>query len=209
MKSILAVVGFLMMGASVGYGQNVALGKPVTQNGLPASYTWCGMQSQPAAGTINNGSFLAETTCWLFGSFWTGTSANIVIDLQGTFTISSAIIQADNNDTYLVEYQAPDNSWNVWWNVPAAFNAGGVSTRPNFNQTSRQTLPTVSAKAIRVSATGGDDLYAVSELQVFGPASTPVGTPTLSQWGYIVLTASLMGYGLWELLRRKNGEARS
>jgi hypothetical protein len=111
----------------------------------------------------------------------------IDIDLQGTFLLTSAIAQVDNNDSYLLQYRDTNGVYNDWWTIsgPVTF---GVETRPNpADNTAQQDLADVLATGVRITGVAGtgDSVYAVSELQVFAEPIT----------GEVPEPASIIGAG--------------
>jgi hypothetical protein len=156
----------------------VSLNAPVTLNGsFPTFTAVCGPTPQPAASSIDNGVFQPETTCYQSGIHWQGSNTgdpahSIAISFGGTFTIDGAIVQADDNDTYELDYLGTDNLYHLWWSIPE-IPSFGLVTRPNADQSTIMTLPTVQALGVEIFATGGDGDYAVSQVEVFGNASVP------------------------------------
>ncbi len=136
-----------------------------------------------AAETVTDGKFLSPNQCWDEGAVWwedptawqSGQMSAahdrwIELQLDGVYRLDEAIVQADNNDAYLVTYRDPaTHEWLPLWTVPPA-GSFGMATRPDpADDTRRQTLPkTVSADAVRLEAEFGDGMYAVSEVQLFG-----------------------------------------
>ncbi len=169
----------------------VSLNDPVTLNGtFPAFTSVCGPSPQPAASSIDNGVFQPETTCYQSGIHWQGaaggdTTHSIAIGFGSVFSINGAIVQADDNDTYELDYLGTDNLYHLWWSIPT-ISSFGLVTRPNANQTTIMTLPTVNALGVEIFATGGDGDYAVSQVEVFGsvPEPGPIGLLTLSFVGF-------------------------
>jgi hypothetical protein len=165
--SMLAVV--LLSATLAAFADNVALNKPVTLNGTffqPTNYA-CNAPSTPAtAGSVVDGVFLPEASCWQDGVSWQGTSPTVDINLNGTFTLTGAKVQADDNDTYQLQYLGTDNAYHDWWSIPTQC-CWGLVTRSDGGS-----LATVTATGLRFFATGGDGYYAVSEIQAYG---TPVG----------------------------------
>jgi len=109
-----------------------------------------------------------------------GLPSRVVIDLQGTHTLIGAIVQADNNETYLLEYLDTADAWQALWTVPAV-NTNGVETRPDpGNNATMFGFAPVDAKALRISAGRGGDLYfSVTEVQAFAEIPTPASLPLL------------------------------
>lgn len=169
---------------------NIALNKSVTLNGTFFVGGWGGGATVDK-GTVVDGIFFPERTEWDQGAVWWDNNffggQNIEIDLGGSFRINSFIVQADNNDTYRVSY-LDSGVWKSAWEVPA-WGGYGLITRPTENL-----LTPIITTALKFEATGGDDLYSVSEIQAFGQAPVP---PSVLLLGSGIL--SLMG---WRRLRR-------
>jgi hypothetical protein len=142
-----------------------------------------------AAETVTDGLFLSAQQCWDEGAVWweeataatsweagDGSAAAdrwIEIELAGTYTLREAIVQADNNDAYLLSYRdLKTGDWQPLWTVPPAYSFG-MATRPDpLDDARRQTLPKiVSTSAVRLEAEFGDGMYSVSEIQLFGEPS--------------------------------------
>jgi hypothetical protein len=94
---------------------------------------------------------------------------------EGRYTLDGAIVQADNNDAYLLSYRDPDTgNWLPLWTVPPAYSFG-MATRPGpLDATKRQVLPRiVTTDAVRLEAEFGDGMYSVAEIQLFGVPAGP------------------------------------
>jgi len=147
----------------------VSLNAPVTLNGsFPTFTAVCGPTAQPGASSIDNGVFQPETTCYQSGIHWQGPTTgdpahSIAISFGGAFTIDGAIVQADDNDTYELDYLGTDDAYHLWWSIPE-ISSFGLVTRPNGDQTTIMALPTVQALSVEIFATGGDGGYAVSQV---------------------------------------------
>ena len=159
---------------------NVALGKPVTASAaLPTFNYVCGAGSggsQPALSTITDGVFEGRFDCYQDGPYWWEGSTpglTIDIDLLGTYRLSGAIAQVDNNDVFQLQYRDTVGVYHDWWLIdgPTTF---GFETRPNvLDNTKIQQLPTVFATGLRiygvVNAPGTDNVWSVAEVQAFVP----------------------------------------
>jgi len=94
------------------------------------------------------------------------------IDLGSLYSIDGAIVQGDDNDSYLLQYHdVSDDTWQTLWNVPAISIGYGLRTRPSSDQTTFQSLNPVVTDKVRISATSGDAGLAVSEVQLNGTAA--------------------------------------
>ena len=139
---------------------------------LRAGSGWEGGASLASQASIVDGIFLPETTQWNSGSWWwdqdpSVNSSQVVttIQLNQKFELDSFAVQADDNDTYRIEYWT-GSSWQTAWDVPSVPSWGLVT------RSSGALAPIVTDK-LRFTATGGDNFYAVSEIQAFGVAAVP------------------------------------
>jgi hypothetical protein len=179
---------------------NVALNKPVTLNGLygdvgnpglnPGGWPDNTVFPVAPAPTLDDGVYRPETTEWQDGSVWwnarVDASANnsIIIDLQGAYKLSGFSVQADDNDTYRIEYLDTGGTWHTAWDIPAL---------PSFGLVTRNTIlgaPVVGTE-LRFTATSGDQYYGVSEIQAFGQ---PVPEPEI--YGFFAVGLGLLGLTL-------------
>lgn len=161
---------------------NVVQGATVTPQGAfgVGGGGW-GSGSLAPASTLTDGAFLPESTQWNVGSVWWGSSTPfssdnfLVVDLGSVQSFDHLVLQADNNDSYAVEYWNGSN-WLSAWNA-SAVSGWGMMTRAS------DLLPVISSQYLRVHATSGDSFYSVSELQALAPVPEPE-------------TWALMGFGL-------------
>jgi len=134
--------------------------------------------------------FRPRGTQWQDGTvWWNGLSTILEIDLGGTYALVGAIVQADDNDAYLLQYYDPDGqTWHTLWDVPNYDNYGwGMQTRPNPDDDGQwlQFAFPVRTNKVRFSAAGGDNAYSVSEIQLAVPEPATLlllglGAPILS-----------------------------
>ena len=177
---------------------NVALNKTVTLSGTfgtdPGPWT---SQSPIPAGNLTDGLFEPESTQWNLGSVWWNGSVHpenhALIDLGGLYSIEQFVVQADDNDTYRIEYKSGSGAWQTAWDVPPP---GGFGLRTS----STILLNAIVADHLRFSAIGGDGFYSVSEIQAFGFAANnnPSEVPLPA-----ALPLMLSGLGVFRLISRR------
>ncbi len=192
--------GLLAFGTPTMADTNVTFGKTVTLNGTFGS-------DAALASTVTDGLFRPEGTGYQDGTvYWNGLEPSVEVDLGGTYVLNSLIVQADDNDAYLLDYRDTAGTWNLAWSVPNkdfvnGNNVFGLQTRPNpLNDAERYFLPaSITATALRLHADPafGDNAYAVSEIQAFGTPVTAVPEP-----GAVSLLAGIGVGGLFLLRRR-------
>lgn len=167
---------------------NIALNTNVTLTGTFFTGGW-GSTTIVGPETIVDGVFLPENTQWDQGPVWWDAreiqDQSITIDLGGMFDIDSFIVQADNNDTYRLEYL--NNSTLEWIDI-GTLSGWGMMTRPEIFLPS-----TITTDSLRFTATGGDGLYAVSEIQAFGSAAVVPEPGTMLLMGIGLLAAAGSG----------------
>jgi len=139
---------------------------------LRAGSGWETGASLAAQASIADGAFVPEMTQWNSGSWWWDEDPSVnefqvvtTILLNQAYTLDSFVVQADNNDTYRIEYWT-GSAWQTAWDI-GAVSGFGLMTR------SSGLLPPITTTQLRFTATGGDNFYAVSEIQAFGTPAVP------------------------------------
>jgi hypothetical protein len=122
------------------------------------------------AQTLTDGILLPEQTQWNMGSVWwngyTHPEDSSTINLSGLFNINSFKIQADDNDTYRIQYKVCNGAWQTAMDFPPPGPWGLVTSVGNPGTP-------IMADSLRFTAIGGDNYYAASEIQAFGVAAVP------------------------------------
>ncbi len=162
---------------------NVATGSSVTLNGtfFVDSGGWS-LGTNAAPSDLVTGTYQPNGQQWNFDSVWWNGAEypgnNIVVTLPGMAVISGFKVQADDNDTYRIEYWGADSAWHIGWDIPAPGGWGLTTSSTTLG------LP-ITTDALRFTATGGDGLYSVSQIEADGrfAGSVPDNSATLALLG--------------------------
>lgn len=149
---------------------------------LRAGSPW-GPGSTPSnAAAPVDGTPAAEGTQWNNGSFWWDQDPSVnpsqvswTLQLNSSFAINRLVVQADNNDTYRVEY----------WDGAAWATIFDLNAVAGFGLTTRDSglfAPIVTDR-FRFTATGGDDYYSLGQFAAFAEVPEP-GTLALLSLGF-------------------------
>ena len=137
-----------------------------------------------------------ETTQWNNGTFWWDAFPGIssvpvtwTVTLDGSYAISRLIIQADNNDSFRVD----------WWDGSGWQLAYDVPVLPSFGVTTRDSglFTPIITNSFRVSGVSGDGYFSLAEFEAYGEA---VGgaIPEPASWAMLIA-----GFGLVGAVRRR------
>ncbi|WP_235902938.1 PEPxxWA-CTERM sorting domain-containing protein [Sandarakinorhabdus oryzae] len=150
-------------------------GSPWVPNSTPSNAT------APVDGTPQ-----PEQTQWNNGSFWWDEGAPEAtapmfweLQLNKKYAINQLLVQADNNDTYRVDY------WNgsAWAPI---FNVGAVAGFGLMTRDSGVFAP-IFTDRFRFQATGGDLYYSLGQFQAIGTVPEP------ASWAMLIAGFSLVG----------------
>ena len=142
--------------------------------------------------------------------YWEGAQARFVIAMDGVYRITGLTLQADNNDDYVIEASMEGTTFFPLLVVKGDWGEvfTGMQTLSTLSDDSHflpeMTIKPVQAKYLRLSARGGDEAYAVSELLIYGSkvqsdsvppvVVTDGGSTPVTQSGPIT-PKSIKGYG--------------
>ncbi len=154
-RLIVSVLAFALCALAGKAAVSVTSGATVSLNGtfFDGLGSWTpGTNAAPQ--DLVNGVFQPEAQQWNFNSVWWNGSTypanSIVLDLNGTFSITGFTVQADNNDVYQIDYLAPGSGvWQTAWTIPT-FGTYGLNTR------SQVLGSPITATQLRVEAIAGD-----------------------------------------------------
>jgi hypothetical protein len=172
MKRTIIALGSLGAMALQTMAGNVLLGAPVTLTGTFGLDGWGGGVLAPAA-SLTDGIFHPASTQWDQNTVWwdernpSSVGNSVEIWPSAAVTVNRFVVQADDNDSYLLEY-FDGSSWQTAWSIPAV-GGWGMQTRDSGM------LTPITATAFRFSATGGDQYYSVSEIQACIPEPAEAG----------------------------------
>ena len=170
-------------------------GSTVSLNGTfftdPGSW---GAGTQAAPADLVDGVYQPEGHQWNLDSIWwngiTQPTNSITIALAGVYAITDFSVQADDNDSYLLEYFGTDLAWHNAWAIDPVYSWGLIT------RTTTLGAPIIASQ-LRFTATGGDGYYAVSEIEANGRKISSVPETTSS----MMLLAG--AFGMIGALRRR------
>jgi len=138
------------------------------------------------------------------------TRGEVVWDLGQEVPIEGALVQADNNDQYLV-WGSPDGTqWSLIWRA-GPYSNDGLRTRTQGNLGAH-------ARFIKLTGEGGDSMYSVGELQLYASSSTLTNPPLARkapppppppQFNPSWLVLAVLAVGLFMFFTRRRGEAKA
>ncbi|MBN1296709.1 discoidin domain-containing protein [bacterium] len=105
---------------------------------------------------------------------WGVSDVFFVVDLGAVYILDGVTVQVDNNDDYVLETSQDGASFAAWTTVTEAMGemTEGMDTvstvKDHAEWVSDWAVKPVEARYVRLSARGGDEIYAVSEIMLTG-----------------------------------------
>jgi hypothetical protein len=181
---VIAALALLSSGASVANAQNLipthwsSISRPFGEGILRSGSGWDAGSTPSDVLTLVDGVLAPESQQWNTGSYWWDETQTVspfqtTLALNGSYTFNRLVLQADNNDDYLIEYWT-GSAWQT------AFMAGAVG---GYGLTTRDsgTLAAFTTNEFRFTALNGDAYYAMSEFQAFA-----AGVPEPASWALML-----------------------
>jgi hypothetical protein len=157
-------------------------------HGVLRSTDWVAGSSPSSSVAPVDGVFQPESQQWNNGSFWWDQDPSVnpspvtwEVLLGGTYTVNRFQVQADDNDSYLLEY----------WNGTSWLTAYAIPFDCCFGLQTRDSglIGPITTNRFRFTATGGDNYYSAAEIQAFA-------VPEPSTWALLILGFGVIGNGL-------------
>lgn len=155
-----------------GIGQTAVVGQPGLAVGEQISVVRGTVLGAPLV-TLQDGVFQPRGGFWTVGTvYWNGLEPELEINFGEPQTLTGLRVQADNNDTYQLDWLDPsDQSWKPLWQVEnySSRTSGGMITRPDYPLTDPDPFhilaQPVTTDRVRIRAVTGDGSYSLSEIQ--------------------------------------------
>jgi len=138
------------------------------------------------------------------------TKGDVEWDLGQEVPIDAALVQADNNDQYLV-WGSPDGTqWSLIWRA-GPYSNDGLRTRTQGNLGAH-------ARFVKLTGEGGDSMYSVGELQLYASSSTLTSPPLARkapppppppQFNPSWLVLAVISVGLFMFFTRRRGSVEA
>ena len=189
--SIVAALGILGGFASVAQAQNVipthwtTISRPSGEGVLRPGSGWEVGSTDSDVLSLVDGVFAPESQQWNNGSYWwdetqTVTPFQTYLQLDASYSFNRLVLQADDNDDYLIEYWNGTDWQTAFW--AGATGGYGLTTRDSGM------IPVFTTNQFRFTALNGDQYYAMSEFEAFA-----AGVPEAGTWALMILGFGALG----------------
>ncbi len=147
----------------------------ITEDKITDGIMFTEMSYNMMSGGVNVGNEQSESI------WWSSSSGKITMDLGDSFIVQEALMQVDYNDAYQMEYSMDNSSWSNLFTITPEDGESywGMDTMSSDilheEYVANMAFSAVEARYLRISASGRDNVYYLSELQIFGsPLSNTV-----------------------------------
>ncbi|UCC41536.1 MAG: discoidin domain-containing protein [Candidatus Aminicenantes bacterium] len=106
--------------------------------------------------------------------YWEDMETNFVIDLGAVFEVTGILLQVDGDDDYQIDYSLDGEEYFPLLEIMSGDGEveSGMDTMSsipdNVEFISEWEIAVIEARFIKIFATGGNEAYSISELQIFG-----------------------------------------
>lgn len=201
-RSIVAALAILGGFAPIAHAQNVIpahwslISRPSGEGVLRAGSGWDAGSTPSDVLTLVDGVLAPESQQWNDGSYWWDETQTVspfqtLLVLDASYTFNRLVLQADNNDDYLIEYWTGAAWQTAFW--AGAIGGYGLTTRDSG------TLPSFTTDRFRFTGLNGDQYYAMSEFQAFA-----AGVPEAGTWALMIMGFGAVGY----TMRRRSAKLK-
>ncbi|MCF6298809.1 MAG: hypothetical protein L3J01_02915 [Thiomicrorhabdus sp.] len=118
--------------------------------------------------------------------WWSNLEGMINMDLGNLFMVQDVLMQVDANDAYQMDYSIDNINWDNLFTINPddgeIARAMDTMSSDNLNEeyVANMDFSMVEARYLRLSASGGNGLYILSEVQVFGSPLVESNLQTVS-----------------------------
>lgn len=188
---IIATLALIGGFASVAHAQNVipdhwtTISRPFGEGVLRPGSGWDAGSTPSNVLSLVDGILYPEGQQWNYGSYWWDETQTVspfqtYLQLDASYTFDRLVLQADDNDDYLIEF----------WNGSAWQTAFWAGATGGYGLTTRDSgmLSAFTTDRFRFTGLNGDQYYAMSEFQAFA-----AGVPEPASWAMLVVGFGLAG----------------
>ncbi|MCF6253328.1 MAG: hypothetical protein L3J38_01110 [Thiomicrorhabdus sp.] len=152
----------------------------ITQNSIMNGQMFDEMSYTIMSDTMMSSDFTSNTI------WWSNLEGMINMDLGNLFMVQDVLMQVDANDAYQMDYSIDNINWDNLFTINPddgeIARAMDTMSSDNLNEeyVANMDFAMVEARYLRLSASGGNGLYILSEVQVFGSPLVESNLQTVS-----------------------------
>lgn len=221
-----AFFAFALLAASPAFAQDAAVSAPVSSapvstlpaNAPIASANLLSVARVVKADGVQRVEVITDGQAATDGEVWNSpmaaivpTKGEVVWDLGQQVPIEAGLVQGDNNDVYVLWGSDDGVSWKQLWRA-GPYSNDGLRTRTTSNLGA-------SARFVKITGEGGDNLYSIGELQLYASGATlsnpplarklpPPPPPPPFNPSWLVLAVLAVGLFMFFTRRRPGADAK-